>query len=140
STLTDRDRPLEGGLQIRWDNYLCTFGFNALLSTSHGLVDGFVINSHCTTKQGGVNGTKYYQPLDKLAADLIGTEFADPAYKRGVANCPAGKVCRRSDSAFVQRDPSASAAGLLGVIAKTDTVNTGSLTMVDDMNKHFHIK
>ena len=123
STLMDYTRPLEGGLQIRWDNYLCTFGFNGVRAG----VQGFVVNSHCTTKQGGVNGTKYYQPLNQTSAEFIGTEIADPTYQRG-AGCPKGKVCRRSDSAFVQRDSMPTTS--MGSIAMTDSVNSGSLTLV----------
>src|SRR5262245_29930253 len=28
ATLQDYIRPIEGGLQVRWDNYVCTLGFN----------------------------------------------------------------------------------------------------------------
>ena len=122
STLRDRiDRPVPGGVQIRFSNYLCSLGFNATLDG----VDGFVTASHCSTKQGSVDGTKYYQPLNQVAGDLIGTEVADPAYRRNIPGCPKGRVCRWSDANF-----SAGGDGLLGKIAKTDGVNTGSLNMV----------
>jgi hypothetical protein len=126
STLTAYNRPVVGGLQIRWDNYICTFGFNGVRAG----VEGFVVNSHCTTKQGGVNGTKYYQPINQTADEFIGTEIADPLYQRSIPGCPPGRVCRYSDSAFVQRGPGVLA--LKGFIAKTDTVNTGSLNVVAD--------
>jgi hypothetical protein len=122
-TLTDFIRPIEGGLQTRWDNYICTIGFNGVRAG----VQGFVMASHCTTKQGGVNGTKYYQPINKTAAEFIGTEIADPSYQRGITGCPVGRVCRYSDSAFAQRASGVTAS--MGYIAKTDGVNTGSLTL-----------
>jgi hypothetical protein len=123
-TLRDKVRPLEGGLQINFPGYLCTYGFNA---TRAG-VQGFVINSHCTKTQGGVESTPYWQPLE--ASDtFIGTETADPVYTK--TKCPAGlkgRVCRYSDSAFATLD--AAATYDLGAIAKTDSVNSGSLNIV----------
>ena len=61
---------------------------------------GYVTASHCSTKQGSVDGTKYYQPLNQVAGEFIGTEIADPAYKRSIAGCPKGRLCRYSDSNF----------------------------------------
>jgi hypothetical protein len=127
-TLQGSVRPIEGGPQIRFDLYLCTLGFNAVL-TGTG-TEGFVVNSHCTGKQGGVQGTMYYQPLNQVPGELIGTEIADPLYQRNISGCPRGKVCRKSDSAFVQRAPGV--AAFQGIVAKTDSVNTGSLTIASD--------
>ena len=126
TTLRDYVRPIEGGLQVRFDLYFCTLGFNGVRSD----IDGFVVNSHCTTKQGGVNGTRYYQPLNQIDAEFIGTEIADPSYRRNIPECPRGRVCRYSDSAYAQRASGVAAAK--GFIAKTDSVNTGSLTIVAD--------
>jgi hypothetical protein len=126
TTLQDYIRPIEGGLQVRWDNYLCTLGFNGVRAG----IAGFAVASHCTTKQGGVNGTKYYQPLNQTTAEFIGTEIADPSYRRNIPGCPPGRVCRYSDSAYAQRASGVNAAQ--GFIAMPDSVNTGSLTIVAD--------
>ena len=121
-TLRDKVRPAAGGLQIRFSGYLCTLGFNAVRNG----VQGFVTNSHCTDKQGGVDNTQYYQPLNQVADEFIGTEIADPNYTSG--KCPFGvfgKVCRYSDSAFVQY--TAGVPADLGYIEKTTGPNNGSL-------------
>lgn len=122
ATLQDRVRPVVGGLQINFGNFLCTLGFNAVRNG----VSGFVTNSHCTGKQGGVEGTEYFQPL---SPDFIGTEIADPEYLRSANGCPRGKKCRFSDSAFAQYDPSVSTS--LGEIARTESRGNleGSLTI-----------
>ncbi len=122
-TLRDKVRPLVGGLQINFPGFLCTLGFNAIRSS----ISGFVINSHCTETQGGVENTPYWQPLE--AADtFIGTEIADPLYTKD--KCPRslrGKLCRYSDSAFAQHDPAVITDP--GLLARTDGANTGSLTI-----------
>lgn len=122
TTLNEKLRPVPGGMQIRFSNYVCTLGFPAY---RNGVL-GFVTNSHCSTKQGSVDGTSYYQPLNQSADEFIGTEIADPSYFKG-GKCPRGKVCRYSDSVFAQAD--AGATFDFGKIAKTDGVNTGSLTL-----------
>lgn len=125
TTLQDRVRPILAGLQINFPGFLCSIGFNA---TRQG-VSGFVTASHCTNTQGGVESTPYWQPLQSVDPVQIGTEIADPVYLK--STCPPGtgkrKVCRYSDSSFAQY-----ASGIsftLGVIEKTDSVNTGSLTI-----------
>jgi hypothetical protein len=121
ATLRDRVRPLQGGLQINFPGYLCTYGFNA----TRGGVPGFVTNSHCTTKQGGVESTQYWQPTQTVDGTVIGVETADPAYSKN--KCPSsvkGKVCRYSDSAFVKLNVTDFA---LGQIAKTTGPNNGAL-------------
>lgn len=123
ATLRDRVRPLQGGLQINFPGYLCTYGFNVV----RGGVAGFVTNSHCTSKQGGVESTQYWQPSQTVDATAIGVETADPAYSKG--KCPStikGKVCRYSDSAFVKLNVT---EYTLGSIAKTTGVNDQSLTI-----------
>jgi hypothetical protein len=120
ATLTDRIRPLRGGLQIAFSNYLCTESFNATRSG----VAGFAVASHCTDKRGEV-GTKHYQPT-RADANLIGTESADPQFfTKGI--CPISYKCRWSDSAFDQLASGVTAD--LGFIARPDGVNTGSLTI-----------
>ncbi|HWO72928.1 MAG TPA: hypothetical protein VNN21_05165, partial [Dehalococcoidia bacterium] len=124
ASLRDGVRPLQGGLQINFTNYLCTLGFNAVRDG----VQGFVTNSHCTASQGGVEGTVYYQSLASTDPTPIGREAADPTYSS--SKCPAGmtgKVCRWSDSAFVSHQNGVSAS--LGSIAKPSGI--GSLTISD---------
>jgi hypothetical protein len=125
ATLRDQVRPLVGGLQINFPGYLCTYGFNAVRAG----VNGFVTNSHCTTTQGGVESTPYYQPTQAISPTQIGTEIADPTYNK--STCPSsirGKKCRYSDSSFARHENSVAAD--FGRIAKIDTPNTGSLNIV----------
>lgn len=121
ATLQDRVRPLDGGLQVAFSQFLCTLGFNGVRAGT----EGFVVNSHCTNKQGSVEGTAHYQPL-AAEENLIGTEIADPPFFRN-SSCPRGKKCRYSDSAYDRR--AIGVAADLGLIARTDSVNTGSLTL-----------
>jgi hypothetical protein len=122
ATLRDKVRPVVGGLQIRFSQYLCSLGFNALRDG----VSGYVTASHCSDRQGDVDGTEYYQPLNQVADEFIGTEIADPAFLRG-GSCPRGKKCRRSDANFSRADSGAESAAGLGDIAKTTGANNGSL-------------
>lgn len=89
-------RPLAGGLQIETPTpgKYCTLGFSAFQNGT----PGFVTNSHCTQTQGGVESTPAYQPT---WPDYVGTEVTDPSYASG-GSCPAGRLCRYSDSAFIQ--------------------------------------
>jgi hypothetical protein len=87
SSLTDYGRPLVGG--FRRSGGTIIFARLDSMPSRKG-VQGFVVNSHCTSKQGGVTGTKYYQPVNQTTAEFIGTEIADPSYQRG-AGCPHGK-------------------------------------------------
>ncbi len=123
ATLRDRSEDIVGGLQIRFSQYLCSLGFPAMRDG----VLGFVTASHCSDSQGSVDGTTYYQPLDQVQGDIIGTEIADPAYARGGGkDCPRSRRCRQSDANF-----SRSGGGLRGVtigqIART--AGLGSLTI-----------
>ncbi|HXF96322.1 MAG TPA: hypothetical protein VNI61_09510 [Gemmatimonadales bacterium] len=124
ATLRDRIDPRIGGIQIHFSNFLCTLGFNA----SDGGEASFITNSHCTDRQGGVESTVYYQPLQSVDGTSIGTEVEDPAYQRNIPGCPRGKRCRRSDAARaayhagISFDP--------GRIARTSGPNTGSLDIV----------
>jgi hypothetical protein len=95
--LRNRRRPLRGGLQVNFGNFLCTLGFIAVRNG----VNGYVTNSHCTTTQGGVQNTVHHQPSASGTTNRVGIEIADPTYFSG-SGCPAGRVCRRSDSSFIQ--------------------------------------
>ncbi len=129
STLTDKIRPVVAGVQIRFTNYLCSLGFNAILNS----VSGYVTASHCSTKQGQVDGTNYYQPLDQIADEFIGTEIADPAFFRG-GLCPKGRKCRYSDSNF--SDGNNAVSFTLGGIAETTGPNNGSLEISGTFTIH----
>jgi len=121
ATLQDHVRPIEGGLQFAFSIYVCTMSFNGVRAG----VAGYVTNSHCTKKQGGVEGTLDYQN-SITSANLIGTEIADPDYT--LAKCPAGtkgKVCRYSDSAYSERASGVTADQ--GLIARP--TGLGSLTI-----------
>jgi hypothetical protein len=121
ATLENRAATIVGGLQIRFSQYFCSLGFNAI-SASNG--SGFVTASHCSDRQGALDGTTYYQPLQQVAADVIGTEVADPEYRRGGAGCPKGRKCRRADANFSTGE---GRPFTLGAIARTTGV--GSLTI-----------
>jgi hypothetical protein len=71
-----------------------------------------------------VDGTQYYQPLNQVADEFIGTEIADPSFFRG-GDCPRGRKCRYSDSNF--SDGADGVSFTLGGIAKTTGANNGSL-------------
>lgn len=128
-TLRDQLRPVPGGVQIHFSNFLCTLGFNAVRSG----VEGFVTNSHCTDKQGGVESTQYFQPLSPA---FIGVETVDPEYRRNFTGCPRGRVCRWSDSAFAAYD--STSLDQFARIARTVSVNTGSIE-IDANNPTFTI-
>ena len=125
-TLRDKVRPLVGGLQIRFSNFLCSLSYNAVRAG----VEGFVTASHCSDVQGSVDGTLYYQPLNQVPGEFIGTEIADPAFFRNRDGCPRGRLCRFSDANFSDRDDAVTAR--LGGIAKTTAVNNGSLEIAGE--------
>lgn len=132
TTLRSYVRPVVAGLQIRFSQYVCSLGFNATRAD----VAGYVTAAHCSTKQGEVDGTSYYQPVNQVAEEFIGTEIADPAFSRG-NGCPRGKKCRYSDANFSDGiDDIGSFAP--GEIAKTTGANTGSLDI--DGALRFRIK
>jgi hypothetical protein len=93
ATLRNRVRPVRGGLQINFLQFICTLGFNA----QRNGVNSFITNSHCTETQGGNQGTRYFQPLSSTT-NRIGTEAADPGYFAGGV-CPVKRRCRYSDAA-----------------------------------------
>lgn len=116
-TVQDPFRPVIGGIQMSFDRpdgeYVCTIAFPAVRSG----VTGFVSNSHCNEVQGGVQDTLIYQPFWAAGVTWIGTETVDPTYVAG-GSCPAGRVCRSSDSAFYAS--SAHAPTEQGSIARTE--------------------
>lgn len=128
ATLRDYTRPVVAGVQIRFSAYVCSLGFNAIRNG----VSGFVTASHCSDRQGTVDGTQYYQPVNQVPAEFIGTEIADPAYRRNFSGCPRGRVCRYSDSNFV--DSADNVDFWLGTIAKTTGPNNESLEVAGEFS------
>ncbi|HKP48861.1 MAG TPA: hypothetical protein VJU17_02515, partial [Gemmatimonadales bacterium] len=115
------DRPVRAGVQINFPGFLCSVGFNA----TSGSQKSFVTASHCTTTQGGVESTPYWQPLQSSQPTQIATEVDDPAYRKNIAGCPKGKMCRYSDASRAAYLNGANQA--LGKIARTSGANNGSL-------------
>ncbi len=111
-SLRDTVRPIPGGVEIGFPGFLCTLGYNVNGATE------FITNSHCTSIQGGTEGTPYTQDA---SGGSIGTELFDPVYN--VTPCPFGRRCRRSDSARVRYN--SSGLGNQGRIARTVTCNGG---------------
>jgi hypothetical protein len=118
------DRPVRAGVQINFPGFLCSVGFNATAGSQRSLITA----SHCTTKQGGVENTPYYQPLQSVNGTVIATEVADPAYLKNGPGCPKGKMCRYSDASRAVY--SSSTASALGAIARTSGPNNNSLDIV----------
>jgi hypothetical protein len=126
TTLRDKQRPVIAGVQIRFSQFVCSLGYPA----QRDGVPGFVTASHCSDAQGAVDETSYYQPLNQVADEFIGTEIADPAYLRTLNGCPRGRKCRYSDANFSQGSPTV--AFSLGRIAKTTGANNGSLEIAGE--------
>jgi hypothetical protein len=127
SSLRDEHRPVVGGVQIHWSQYVCTLGF----SVDHDGGRSFITNSHCTDSQGSTGDTQYNQPSRTVSPDPIGFEADDPAYFRGGV-CSRGKVCRYSDAARALYEPGIESQAR---IAKTTGENNGSLEVAG----HFSI-
>ena len=128
ATLRDKVRPVVAGLQIRFSLFVCSLGFNASL----GSTTGYVTAAHCSDRQGEVDGTEYYQPLNRVPEEFIGTEVADPAFFRDIDGCPRGRRCRYSDSNFSAGDSATSFT--LGAIARTTGPNNGSLEIAGEFS------
>jgi hypothetical protein len=104
-TLRDEFRPLVGGLQIEIavkglaTASICTMGFVATRDKALGLVT----NDHCIQEhnQKHLNLNMVYQPTiaDKYK---VATGSVDPDFFKQEQNpdCPEGRFCRYSDSAF----------------------------------------
>ena len=139
ATLRDRVRPTVGGLQIHFGQYLCTLGFNAV----SGGQNSFITNSHCTNRQGGTEGTVYYQPTSGVDPVAIATEVHDPSYFRG-NGCPKGKKCRYSDASraaynsgitFDLGGIAATGVGSLTITGTNNIANEGSASVGQTVSK-----
>lgn len=104
-SLTDRIRPVPGGVRIRTSAGGCTLGFNAVRAG----VQGFVTNSHCSAVRSWVEGTVFFQK-SVTSADRVGVETVDPPFFTG-GSCPAGRRCRYSDAIFIDYDADALSGG-----------------------------
>jgi len=123
ATLRGSVRPVVAGVQINFPGFLCSVGFNA----SRSGIRGFVTASHCTSTQGGVESTPYWQPLQTVNPTQIARETVDPVYTTG-GSCPAGRRCRRSDASFARYINSTQ--NTLGRIARTSNTNQTNRTIV----------
>ncbi len=103
-SLRDKFRPVVGGISVvPSSGQDCTITAVA----HHAGEKGFIVNSHCTETQGGVEGTAYIQGdlwsyLGSTGPNFA-TERVDPAWT-ALPGCPPGRICRRSDSAFAGLD------------------------------------
>lgn len=122
ANLQSRFDPIPGGVQIHFGNYLCSTGVIAVDDAGD---TGFITASHCTNKQGGVEGTQYYQPLSSVDGTVVATEVKDPTYSSNLPGCPRGHKCRYSDASFAAE--TGARAFDLGHIAQTSG-GAGSVT------------
>ena len=97
--LTDKIRPVPMGVQLQRGNALCTLGVNAIRLG----VKGFVTNSHCTATRSVVEGSVFFQSTAG-STNQVGVETVDPPFFVIIGGCPPGRLCRRSDAAFVAYD------------------------------------
>jgi hypothetical protein len=123
ATLRDVWRPTLAGIQLHFGKFLCSLGFNADAGGERSLVT----NSHCTVRQGGVEGTQYFQPLSSVDPTVIATEVDDPEYFTSKTNpeCPNGRRCRYSDASRALY--SGGVPSTRGAIARPTGTNDGSL-------------
>jgi hypothetical protein len=95
----ERQRPILGGLRIRYGSSNCSMGFL-------GVFDGdevFVTNGHCTENAHRRSGTLYYQGERGEPNDVVGMEIADGPQTLEMCVTPNSDCwsCRWSDSAIV---------------------------------------
>ncbi len=139
---------LEGGYQIAAQlttslQKLCTLGFpvERVDPDKSATTKGFITAGHCTEDtrttpwDGGEDGIKFYQPSHN--GTFIGTEVTDPYFSRDLNGCPSGRLCRFSDSAFIELESKIDLS--LGKIAKptgggTTVSHSDSFRIVSDTN------
>jgi hypothetical protein len=96
SSLTDKYRPLVGGLEIWFQNdddnlyYPCTYGVNVRESSFYGMQ--FVTASHCSRVIGTADATRYTQGDYVVTEPIIGYEREDPWYTSAPSS--TGSPCR----------------------------------------------
>lgn len=119
-TLRDQFRPTKGGVRIKFNSFLSFGGSCTQTAVAlRGGVQGLITNSHCTRTIGGVEQTEIYQAgTVPFGFDFVATELVDPPWTAAVPGCPAGRLCRLSDSAFaVFANPVDGALGKLALPA-----------------------
>jgi hypothetical protein len=130
ASLRDTSPTIQGGVQINFSQYLCSLGFIALRNGE----EGFVTASHCSDRQGAVDGTAYYQPSSQVSNSFIGNEIADPPYVRNSSGCPKGRKCRESDANFSRSEGTRGFS--LGRIARTNGLGSlevaGTFAILND--------
>jgi hypothetical protein len=108
-SLRDSVRPVPGGVQIRYSQYL-SGSYCSLGVTVRVVYDGFVhpyflTASHCSALRGETDWIPYYQDEwdggtnyeDYQTANYIGYEVWDQSYVQGGA-CPSGRYCQWMDA------------------------------------------
>jgi hypothetical protein len=127
--LQDEHRPTLGGIQIVFRRGACTLGFNV----THADGPSFITTSHCSNRQGAIDGTDYYQPVRVVPpqfAEIVADEVDDPTYFTG-GDCSPGKKCRYSDAG---RALYRSGIAHQGAIARTSGANNGSIEVVGEFS------
>ncbi|MCC8996631.1 MAG: S1 family peptidase [Nitrosomonas sp.] len=128
-SLRDVFRPFEGGIQMSfWESIGVFPGVtpNACTVTAvakRAGVMGFLTNSHCTNAgTGGALGTPLHQP--SLISLASATDTVNPAWIPSLPNCPPGRLCRFSDSAFAAFNDPADGNGLGNIALPTRACST----------------
>jgi hypothetical protein len=133
--VTDSVRPVRGGIFIE---FAANGGFPrctlSLLMKQNGNLY-FVTASHCSSSQGTVDGTEYYQNYIYNGNDKLGKEVRDPAYSDGWISyvnewCPTGGLfqhhyCRVSDANVDSIYPEFAGTMMKGLIARTQSPGRG---------------
>ncbi len=149
-SLTTRNRPVHGGVEIRFlrerhgpfEIQACSFG----LGVTYNGQAGFLTASHCTNSVGSVASpqTAFFQrDVTGQPQDLIGTETIDPPFFSCEGNQVAVERCRNSDIVFAAWNSGATGAASQGIIARTtfagahgNPASVGSLR-IDAANPQF---
>lgn len=124
--IRSRRTTLRGGLEIERSGSTgkCTLGLpSRIISGTYANVDGFLVNTHCTDVEGGLDQTLVEQ--DDHVLDIIGYEILDPSFSSSkctsaVLNFNPNAICRYSDSAFIKYDPVQSRTFKRGEIYRTN--------------------
>lgn len=92
-TVSDQFRPVLGGIEVTSSVGGCTLGLPVLL----GALEGYLIASHCTEANLGVNSSV----VMSQANQQIGVENNDPP-NLSQSSCPTTVLCRYADVAFIK--------------------------------------
>lgn len=100
--LTDRVRPVMGGLQLfinQGSSYFgqCSFGANVTYNNARY----FVTSSHCADRAGNGNTGQYVYQSSSSGSGSVGRVSVNPAFREGIYGCPPGERCRYSDATLV---------------------------------------